>query len=78
MPTPPWPRSEPRLEQLVLPPPAGCPQGLLDMEGLWGAPTRRPLCPLTPPPCTVLGAPGLRPGLCYVCRAYSPPRVAPQ
>ncbi|VCX41651.1 unnamed protein product, partial [Gulo gulo] len=48
-PTPLWPRSEPRLEQLVLPPPAGGPEGLLDTEGLWGAPTRRPPCPITPP-----------------------------
>lgn len=31
---------------------------------------------LTPALCS-LGAPGLAPGLCYVCWPYSPPRVGP-
>lgn len=45
-PTPPWPRSE----QLVLPPQAGGPEGLLDVEGHWGAPRHRPPRPVAPHP----------------------------
>ena len=79
MPTPAWPRSEQRLlgSEPVTPPQAGAP------EGQWGPPGAG--CPrvtpargaLTPALCRFRCS-WAGPGLCYVCCAYSLPRVGPQ